>query len=314
MIKTENLTKVYDGVKAVDSLSLHVEKGDVFGFLGPNGSGKTTTMGMMIGEIEPTSGQCLIKGIDVLRHPLDVKKIIGYMPDGLGFYENLNARQNLKFFSQFYDIPADKAEKRITELLEYVGLAGVDKKTEGYSRGMKQRLGIAQALINDPEVIFMDEPTNGLDPQGVMQVRNIIKDLSSQGKTIFFSSHILEEVRQVCRTIGIISKGRLIAQGTLDEVRHKMQKEDFVTIVVKAPGTVPTISSPDIIDASYDNGTAVIRARSDIRDEISDQLTRNGVCIRELSIREKTLEEVFLQTVYGGARDEARGHSGGERV
>ena len=301
MIRTESLTKVYDGVKAVDSLSLHVEKGDVFGFLGPNGSGKTTTMGMMIGEIEPTSGQCLINGIDVLRHPLDVKRIIGYVPDGLGFYENLNARQNLRFFSQFYGIPADKAEKRISELLEYVGLAGVDKKTEGFSRGMKQRLGIAQALINDPEVIFMDEPTNGLDPQGVMQVRNIIKDLSSQGKTIFFSSHILEEVRQVCRTIGIISRGKLIAQGTLDEVRHNMQKEDFVTIIVKSTGALPTISSPEIIDASYNDGTAIIRARSDIRDEISDQLTRSGVRIRELSIREKTLEEVFLQTVYGGA-------------
>jgi ABC-2 type transport system ATP-binding protein len=301
MIRTESLTKVYDGVKAVDSLSFHVEKGDVFGFLGPNGSGKTTTMGMMIGEIEPTSGQCLINGIDVLRHPLDVKRIIGYVPDGLGFYENLNARQNLRFFSQFYGIPADKAEKRISELLEYVGLAGVDKKTEGFSRGMKQRLGIAQALINDPEVIFMDEPTNGLDPQGVMQVRNIIKDLSSQGKTIFFSSHILEEVRQVCRTIGIISRGKLIAQGTLDEVRHNMQKEDFVTIIVKSTGALPTISSPEIIDASYNDGTAIIRARSDIRDEISDQLTRSGVRIRELSIREKTLEEVFLQTVYGGA-------------
>ncbi len=244
MIKTENLTKAYDGVKAVDSLDLHVEKGDVFGFLGPNGSGKTTTMGMMIGEIEPTSGKCFINGIDVLRHPLEVKRIIGYMPDGLGFYENLNARQNLKFFSEFYDIPSDKADKRITELLKYVGLEGVEKKTEGYSKGMKQRLGLAQALLNDPEVIFMDEPTNGLDPQGVMQVRNIIKDLSSQGKTIFFSSHILEEVRHVCKTVGIISQGKLIAKGSLDDVMHKMDK-----------GTAP----------------------------------------------ERSLEEIFLQTVYGGA-------------
>ena len=249
MIKTKNLTKVYEGVKAVDSLDLTVAKGDVFGFLGPNGSGKTTTMGMMIGEIEPTSGQCLIKDIDVLRHPLEVKRIIGYMPDGLGFYENLNARQNLKYFSEFYDMPADKAEKRIAELLEYVGLKGVEKKTDGFSRGMKQRLGLAQALLNDPEVIFMDEPTNGLDPQGVMQVRNIIKDLSSQGKTIFFSSHILEEVRQVCKTVGIITKGKLIAQGTLDEVRQKMQKEQAVTIVVKSSGDIPKLSDPGILDA-----------------------------------------------------------------
>jgi ABC-2 type transport system ATP-binding protein len=301
MIRTENLTKAYDGVKAVDSLSLSVDKGDVFGFLGPNGSGKTTTMGMMIGEIEPTSGQCFINEIDVLRHPLDVKRIIGYIPDGLGFYENLTARQNLKFFSEFYDFKPDKAEKRIAELLEYVGLAGVEKKTEGYSRGMKQRLGLAQALLNDPEVIFMDEPTNGLDPQGVMQVRNIIKDLASQGKTIFFSSHILEEVRHVSKTIGIISKGKLIAQGTLDDVKRKLQKEQMLTIVVKATGAIPQLTTPGIVDVSYVDGTALIRARSDIRDEISDELVRNHVHIRELRMEERSLEDVFLETVYGGA-------------
>jgi ABC-2 type transport system ATP-binding protein len=300
MIKTTNLTKVYDGVKAVDSLDLSVEKGDVFGFLGPNGSGKTTTMGMMIGEIEPTSGQCYIKDIDVLRHPLEVKRIIGYIPDGLGFYENLTARQNLKFFSEFYDMPADKAEKRIKELLEYVGLAGIEKKTEGYSRGMKQRLGIAQALINDPEVIFMDEPTNGLDPQGVMQVRNIIRDLSSQGKTVFFSSHILEEVRQVCKTVGIISKGKLIAHGTPDDVRHKLQKDRSVTIIVKASGPIPKLTDPRIIDVSYVNGSAVIHASADIRDEVSDEISRNSLHIRELRLEERSLEDVFLETVYGG--------------
>ncbi|HTY91346.1 MAG TPA: ABC transporter ATP-binding protein [Methanocella sp.] len=301
MIKTTNLTKVYDGVKAVDSLNLAVDKGDVFGFLGPNGSGKTTTMGMMIGEIEPTSGQCFIKDIDVLRHPLDVKRIIGYMPDGLGFYENLNARQNLKFFSEFYDLPAAKADQRITELLKYVGLEGVEKKTEGYSRGMKQRLGLAQALLNDPEVIFMDEPTNGLDPQGVMQVRNIIKDLSNNGKTIFFSSHILEEVRQVSKTVGIISRGKLIAHGTLDEVRHKLQKDQSMTIVVKASGPLPKFTDPRIIDVSYYDGSATIHTKDDIRDDISAEIERNHLHVRELRIEERSLEDVFLETIYGGA-------------
>ena len=300
MIRTVDLTKAYDGVKAVDSLNLSVEDGDVFGFLGHNGSGKTTTMGMMIGEIEPTSGQCFIKDIDVLRHPLEVKKIIGYMPDGLGFYDNLNARQNLKFFSQFYDISSDKADRRIEELLEYVGLKDVDKKTGGYSKGMKQRLGLAQALLNDPDVILMDEPTNGLDPQGVIQVRNIILDLSKQGKTIFFSSHILEEVRHVCKTVGIITKGKLIARGTLDEVRNKMRKEDAVTIVVKSSGAIPKLTDPGIIDASYVDGTAVIHAKSDIRERISDELVRNNVHIKELRMEEASLEDIFLTTVYGG--------------
>jgi ABC-2 type transport system ATP-binding protein len=255
----------------------------------------------MIGEIEPTSGQCFINGIDVLKKPLDVKRIIGYVPDGLGFYENLTARQNMKYFSEFYDIKPEKADKRITELLEYVGLAGVEKKTEGYSRGMKQRLGLAQALINDPEVIFMDEPTNGLDPQGVLQVRNIIKDLSSQGKTIFFSSHILEEVRQVSRTIGIISKGKLVAQGTLEDVKRKLEKEQLLTIVVKATGAIPRLTHPGIVDASYVDDTALIHARSDIRDEICDELVRNQVHVRELRMEERSIEDVFLETVYGGA-------------
>lgn len=300
MIRTENLTKIYDGYKAVDALNLTVEKGEVFGFLGPNGSGKTTAMGMLLGEIEPTSGKCFIKDIDTLRHPLEIKKIIGYMPAQLGFYGNLNAKQNLKFFSQFYDMPSDKADKRIDELLEYVGLKGVDKKTEGYSLGMNQRLGLAQALINDPDVIFMDEPTNGLDPQGVIAVRNIIMEQAKQGKTIFFASHILEEVRHVCSSIGIITKGKLIAHGTLDEVKNKMSKQNGYKIIVKASSHIPQLTNPEIIDASYQDGSAVINARSDIREGISDELVRNNVHIRELRIEEKSLEDVFLETVYGG--------------
>lgn len=301
MIKTKDLTKVYDGVKAVDALNLEVAKGEVFGFLGHNGSGKTTTMGMMIGEIEPTSGFCTINGIDVFKRPLDVKRIIGYMPDGLGFYENLTGRQNLKYFSEFYEMPADKADKRITELLKYVGLEGVEKKTEGYSRGMKQRLGFAQALLNDPDVIFMDEPTNGLDPQGVLQVRNIIRDLASQGKTIFFSSHILEEVRQVCTTIGIISHGKLIANGTLDDVRHKLQGEQSFTIIVKASGPIPKLTDPRIIDASYADDSAVVHARADIRDEISVEVTKGDLHVKELRLEERSLEDVFMETVYRSA-------------
>ena len=192
-------------------------------------------------------------------------------------------------------------EKRITELLELVGLKGVEKKTEGYSKGMRQRLGLAQALLNDPAVIFMDEPTNGLDPQGVVQVRTIIQDLAKQGKTIFFSSHILEEVRHVSKNVGIISKGKLIAQGSLDEVRHKLQKEQTFTIVVKANTPIPKLSDPEIIDADYVDGTAIIHARGDIREKVSDELVQNHVHIKELRVEERSLEEVFLETVYGGA-------------
>ncbi len=301
MIRTENLTKIYGGVKAVDAVSIEVGKGEVFGFVGPNGSGKTTTIGMLVGLIEPSGGKCFINDIDVTHKPLEAKKITGYLPDGIGFYPALTAKQNLKYFSKFYGMSDKDADMRILTLLDYVGLKGVEKPTEGYSRGMRQRLGLAQALLNDPEVIFMDEPTNGLDPQGVVTFRNIIKDLAGKGKTIFFSSHILEDVRQVSTKIGVISKGKIIAQGTTDEVRRKMTKDDLTTIVVKVAGDMPKLSLAQIVSADYKNGSAVLRTKGDIRGEISDDLFQRGVHVRELRVEERSLEDVFLETVYGGA-------------
>ncbi|MCD1294990.1 ABC transporter ATP-binding protein [Methanocella sp. CWC-04] len=298
MIRTEELTKVYDGVKAVDSLNLTVEKGEVFGFLGPNGAGKTTAIGMMVGLLEPTGGKCFVNGIDVTKNPLEVKKITGYLPDGVGFYPNLTAVQNLKYFSRFYGMKDSEAETRIKGLLEYVGLGNVDKPVGSYSRGMKQRLGLAQALLNDPDVLFLDEPTNGLDPQGVIQFRKIIKEQAEKGKTVFFSSHILDEVQHVCSTIGIISKGVLVARGTTDEVRKKMSKDETVTIIVKVKGDMPRMSDPRIINAVYNNGSAVIQASDDIRDAISEELFSKNMRVRELRLEEKSLEEIFLETVY----------------
>ena len=300
MIKTESLSKVYDGVKAVDSVNLSVGGGEVFGFLGPNGAGKTTTIGMMVGLIEPSGGKCWIDDIDVTRNPLEAKRITGYLPDGVGFYANLSAKQNLKFFSRFYDISDPVAETRINELLRRVGLKGVEKPVGSYSRGMKQRLGLAQALLNDPKYVFLDEPTNGLDPQGVIEFRQIIKELGAEGRTVFFSSHILNEVQQVCNTIGIISKGKIVAQGTPDEVRKRMRKDEHVTIKISVIGDMPKLNDPRIISAEYRNGGAVLITSADIRDDLSEEVFRQGVRIRELHLEEETLEELFLNTIYKG--------------
>ncbi|HUL62098.1 MAG TPA: ABC transporter ATP-binding protein [Methanocella sp.] len=301
MIRTENLTKIYGGVKAVDDLTITVARGEVFGFVGPNGSGKTTTIGMLVGLIEPSGGKCFIDDIDVTHKPLEAKKITGYLPDGIGFYPAMTARQNLKYFSKFYGMGDRDADARISELLDYVGLGGVEKPTGDFSRGMRQRLGLAQALLNDPQVIFMDEPTNGLDPQGVVTYRHIIKDLAVKGKTIFFSSHILEDVRQVSTVIGVISQGRIVAQGTTDAVRREMLKDDLTTIVVRVRGEMPKLSLAQIVSADYRDGTAVLRTQGDVRDAISDELFQRGVHVRELRVEERSLEDVFLETVYGGA-------------
>jgi len=296
MIKSENLTKVYNGVKAADSISLTVGKGEVCGFIGPNGSGKTTTIGMMVGFIEPTGGRCMINDIEVTKDPIGVKRIVGYLPDGFGFYGHLSAAQNLRFFSRLYGL--EDADQRISDLLNYVGLKGVNKPTDAYSKGMKQRLGLARMLLNDPQVIFMDEPTNGLDPEGVVLFRNVIKDQASKGKSILFSSHNLEEVHQVCNTLCIISKGTIIAQGTQSEVKVKMRKEGKYTIVVKVRGTMPNLINPDITNAIYEDGRAVLQTKSDIRDYIIDELSRSNLRIEELRCDEESLEDLFLETVY----------------
>lgn len=301
MIRTENLTKIYNGTKAVDSINIKIDPGLICGFVGPNGAGKTTTIGMMTGLIVPTSGKCFIKDIDVSRDPIGVKRVIGSLPDGFGFYNHLTAGQNLRYFSRLYEMKEAVAASRIPELLAYVGLSGVDKKVGAYSKGMKQRLGLAKALLNDPDVVFFDEPTNGLDPEGVIQFRSVIKEQAAKGKTIFFSSHNLDEVQHVCDTICIISKGRIIAHGTFEDIRARMQDGRLYKIIVKVNGTMPTLTSPEIVESTYNDGSAVIKARSDIRDQIFDEVVRQGLKVRECRLEEESLDDVFLETIHGSA-------------
>ena len=300
MIKTENLTKEYNGKKAVDGLNLEIAEGDIFGFLGPNGAGKSTTILMLVGLIEPTEGKCIINDIEVARNPLKVKELIGYLPENVGFYGNMTAEQNLDYFARFYPMDADERKKRIEELLELVQLDSVSQKVGGYSRGMTQRLGFAQALLNNPEVIFLDEPTTNLDPEGVLQLRQTLKKLSDEGKTIFFSSHILAEVAQVCNTIGIISNGTLIERGTLDEVKTKLDVRKTVKIIVETTEDMPAIEHENIVNVEYKGRKAVIEAKSDIREYISMYLLENNIGIREMRIEEPTLEDVFMESVYKG--------------
>ena len=299
MIKTENLTKEYNGNKAVDSLNLEIAEGDVFGFLGPNGAGKSTTILMLVGLIEPTGGKCIINDIEVARNPLKVKEIIGYLPEDVGFYGDMTAEQNLDYFARFYaTMDASERKKRIDELLELVQLASVSQKVGGYSRGMNQRLGLARALLNDPMVLFLDEPTANLDPEGVFQYRELIKQLSDEGKTIFVSSHILSEVSKVCNTIGIISKGTLIARGTLEELKNEFGRvgAENQRIIVETIEPMPEIEHEDIISAEYSETKrkVIIEAKSDLRDYISSRLFEKGVKVKEMRMEEPTLEDVFM--------------------
>ena len=296
MIRTENLTKKYNGVNVVNELNLEVKDGDIFGFLGPNGAGKSTTILMLTGMIEPTSGKCFINDIEVSKDPIGVKNIIGYLPEDVGFYSHMTAQENLDYFARFYDIDRAARKKRIDEVLELVNLGGVTKKAGQFSRGMNQRLGMAQALINDPQILFLDEPTANLDPESVFQYRNLVKRLSKEGKTIFIVSHILPEVSNVCKTIGIIKKGQLISKGTIDELKKEFNDVGENQIIVEAYDSIPDLTHADIVKIEYsdDRKKVVIGVSSDIREYISNILFEKQIRVKEIKIDEPTLEEAFL--------------------
>jgi ABC-2 type transport system ATP-binding protein len=218
IIETEGLTKVYNKQVAVDHLSFSVMEGEVFGFLGPNGAGKTTTLLMLLGLTEPTSGKARVLGVDPTREPIKVKGMIGYMPENMGFYSDLDSRQILRFVAELNDLPKDMADERIENALKIVGLENeAEKKVGVYSRGMRQRLGIAELLIKEPKVAFLDEPTLGLDPDATNWMMQLIEKLVREKKmTVVLSSHQLHQVQRMCHRVGIMIKGKMVAQGPME--------------------------------------------------------------------------------------------------
>jgi ABC-2 type transport system ATP-binding protein len=220
-IQTRDLSKRYGAQAAVDRLNLKVAEGEVFGFLGPNGAGKTTTLLMLLGLTEPTSGSARVLGLDPRRRPIKVKRQVGYLQENMGFYRDLDARQMLAFIAELNDLPAREAEQRAEAALEAVGLAEeAGKKIGAYSRGMRQRLGLAEILLKQPRIAFLDEPTIGLDPDGTARMLEVIERLARErGMTVMLCSHLLEQVERVCTRMGIMIGGRLVAEGTLKELR-----------------------------------------------------------------------------------------------
>lgn len=233
IIETEELTKRYGSQTAVNNLNLSIYEGEVFGFLGPNGAGKTTTILMFLGLTEPTSGKVKVIGFDPTRDPFHVKEKVGYLPENVGFYDDMDARQNLRYIARLNRIPDKVSDTRIDETLNLVGLLDEAKKKVGtYSKGMRQRLGIAEVLIKEPKLIFLDEPTIGLDPDGTNRMLDLIHSLSRDRKmTVFLSSHLLDQVQQICDRVGIMIKGKLVAIGPIGELAKKKlgldDKEDY---------------------------------------------------------------------------------------
>ena len=290
VIETTDLTKRYGDVVAVNNLTLRVPRGGVFGFLGPNGSGKTTTMGMLLGLVHPTSGEARIFG-DPARHPATLRRV-GAMVETPTFYPYLSGRGNLRYFQGIgrRGAPAD-----VDRLLELVDLGKrADSKYSTYSLGMKQRLGIACALLGDPELVFLDEPTNGLDPAGVVEVRELIRDLGKGGRTVVLSSHLLAETELVCDNVAVLSRGRLIAQGSIKEL---LRQHDGLrlrtTDDTKAQAILAGIRWVEHVER-HDGGLLVTGSQARAW-ELSRDLAVQQVYVNELVPVHRSLEEFFME-------------------
>jgi ABC-2 type transport system ATP-binding protein len=290
VIETTDLTKRYGDVVAVDHLTLRVPQGGVFGFLGPNGSGKTTTMGMLLGLVHPTGGEARIFG-DPARHPATLRRV-GAMVETPTFYPYLSGRANLLYFQGIgrRGTPAD-----VDRLLELVDLGKrARSKYATYSLGMKQRLGIACALLGDPELVFLDEPTNGLDPAGVVEVRELIRDLGKGGRTVVLSSHLLAETELVCDNVAVLSRGKLIAQGSIEELlRRHDELRVRTTDDVKARALLAGMRWVESVEPR--EGGLVVAAPQARAWEISRDLAAHQIYVNELIPVHRSLEEFFME-------------------
>jgi ABC-2 type transport system ATP-binding protein len=302
VVETHNLTKRYHDKIAVNALNLTVEEGEIFGFLGPNGAGKTTTILMCIGLTEPTSGRVAVCGFDPSRESLEVKSRVGYLPENPGFYEDISARENLLYMARLNHIPEDEARRRTSEVLEQVELSGDGRRlVREFSRGMKQRLGIAEVLVKQPRAIILDEPTLGIDPDGAIRILELIKSLNRERNlTVMLSSHQLQQVQEICSRVGIIVRGKLIVQGQMDELGRAILKERQWNFLVELGGGANGIEN----DLRAINGVDEIEKRRqglflrctrDVRPELLSLVARKNLQLLQLRSEDPTLEEIYLK-------------------
>ena len=290
VIETHELTKRYGRILAVDRLSLEVPRGSVFGLLGPNGSGKTTVMGMLLGLVQPTSGSFNL--LDSGMGQDDALHRIGAIVESPSFYPYLSARRNLAYFQ---NIAERGSPQELDDLLERVGLADrADDRFQTYSLGMKQRLGLAYTLLGSPELLLLDEPTNGMDPAGMAEVRELIRSLGTDGRTVLLSSHLLHEVEQVCDSVGILSKGKLIAQG---DVASLLQRQEQVRLRTSddARATEILAGLPWVEDIGLEGDALVVTAAHERSSDLTAALSRSEVYVTEIAPVQASLEQYFLE-------------------
>ena len=300
VIAAQGLTKRYGETSAVDAISFAIRKGEVFGLLGPNGAGKTTTILMMLGLTEISSGQVSVLGFNPARAPLQVKRRVGYLPDSVGFYDNLTAVENLAYTARLMGLSLKDRSVRIAEALTRVRLTDVaDKRVATFSRGMRQRLGLAEIIVKRAEVAILDEPTSGLDPQATIEFLELIAELKRGGTTVLLSSHLLDQVQRICDRVALFKSGRIAMMGSVAELAVQVLGAGFV-VEVEAEGsgiarklsTIPGVTKVETLSADRYRMTA----ERDVRPDAANAVVAVGGALRRLSVDEPSLEEIYART------------------
>lgn len=301
----QHLTKTYGSFTALNDLTLTLGSGEILGLIGPNGAGKTTTIKILVGLIRPTAGSALIDGVDCVREPHKIKRLVGYMPDVFGAYENMRAREYLSFFGTIFGIPRRVRAKRVEEVMEVTGTTYMkDRYVESLSHGMQQRLGLARTLMHDPKILILDEPVNGLDPQARIEMRDLLIQLSQRGKTLLVTSHILPELARICSRIAILTHGTLRAFGTVEEIGRQVSQQRTMELNLVSAGQVSAAAAlirqaieanSDVTESPTESTVRFRTARFEQElGELLARLVQAGIQIAQFRELQTDLEEAFM--------------------
>jgi ABC-2 type transport system ATP-binding protein len=305
MVDIRHLWVKYGSFVAVRGISFQIPRGEVFGFIGPNGAGKSSTIRILATLQHPSGGTVRVDGIEVRSDPMKIRRKIGYMPDAFGLYEGLTVREYLHFFAAAYDTLEVRRDRLVDDVLTLTDLRlKIDAQVDGLSRGMKQRLGLARVLLHDPELLLLDEPASGLDPRARIEVREILKELSRMGKTILISSHILHELSQLCTRIGILEAGRLITEGSLEEIYQRLGLMQLVHVQVvdlseELAAHVRRISGVEAVEVQSDRLSIRVRAESLPPEDLLDHIRAFGARVRMFQPEAMELETAFMKLTAG---------------
>jgi len=301
MIETVNLRKEYGRVVAVRDLTLTVNPGDVFGLIGPNGAGKSTTISMLATILDPTEGRVYVDGLDIEENRRQVREVVGYMPDFFGLYDDLTVREYLEFFATAYRVTGQLRAGRVNDVLEIIELQEKRDALIGkLSRGMRQRLCLGKTLLHEPKILLLDEPASGMDPKGRVEMRNLLKELQKQGKTVLISSHILTELSDICNAIGIMERGAVIETGTVDEIRARLKRLMRLTVEVlegisRAEQLLQTDDKVEDVNVAGNRLSVAVNGDAEYAATILEKLIADGVRVSSFAREEADVEEIYMQ-------------------